>query len=116
MEGGATGRAYLIAGMGGIILWAATAFLGGRSEPWDSGLYWSVGYPLALVAAAALGYAFPNRPWRWALLLVYSQLLVLLVSGSGFGMLPLALILLAFLCLPAVALARFGAFARGRTG
>jgi hypothetical protein len=31
-------------------------------------------------------------------------------------MLPLALILLAFLCLPAVALARFGAFARGRTG
>jgi len=81
MDADATWRAYLIAAMGGTALWAAPALLGGRAEPWDSGLYWTIGYPLALIGSLALGYAFPGRPWRWA---VHSQLLVLMVSGSGF--------------------------------
>lgn len=116
MDIGAMERGYLIAAIGGVALWTATALVGGRTEPWDTGLYWSVSYPLALVAAAVLGYVFPSRPWRWALVLIYSQVLVMLVSGSGLGLLPLGLVLLAFLCLPAVALARFGAFARHRAG
>jgi hypothetical protein len=113
---GAMERGYLIAVIGGVALWTATALVGGRSEPWDSGLYWSVSYPLSLVAAAVLGYVFPSRPWRWALVLMYSQVLVMLASGSGLGLLPLGLILLGMLSLPAIALARAGAFARLRVG
>lgn len=116
MDADVTWRAYLIAAMGGMALWGATALLGGRAEPWDSGLYWTISYPLALIGAMALGYVFPGRPWRWAVVLVYSQLLVLMASGSGFGLLPLGLVLLGILCLPAIALARAGAKLRLRTG
>ena len=54
------------AAVGGTALWATTALLGGRAEPWDSGFYWTISYPLALIGAMVLGYAFPGRPWRWA--------------------------------------------------
>jgi hypothetical protein len=110
MQGGA-GLAYAIAAVGGVALWSATTFLGGRAEPWDNGLYWTVSYPLALLAAAALGFVYPNRPWRWALILIFSQLVVLFASGSGLGLLPLGLFVLGALSLPALALARFGALA-----
>ena len=109
-----TWRAYLFAAAGGLALWSATALLGGRTEPWDNGSYWTISYPLALIGAAMLGYVFPSRPWRWALVLVYSQVLVMLAAGSGFGLLPLGLVLLAILCLPALALAGLGAHLRLR--
>jgi hypothetical protein len=111
----ATGPAGLIAVLGGVALWTATALLGGRAEPWDTGLYWTVSYPLALVLAAGLGYLFPRRPWLWALLLIYSQLLVMMVSGSGLGLLPLGLVLLFVLSLPALLLAGMGAWIRRAT-
>jgi hypothetical protein len=116
MDFDATARAYLIAALVGLALWAATAVLGGRAEPWDVGFYWTVSYPLALIGAAVLGYAFPSRSWRWALVLVCSQLPVMMASGSGLGLLPLGLVLLAILSLPAIAVARFGASMRLRAG
>ena len=97
---------------GGLALWITTTLLGGRAEPWDSGWYWTISYPLSLIGAAVLGYVFPSRPWRWALVLVYSQALVLAASGSGFGLLPPGLVLLAILCLPAIGLAKLGARVR----
>lgn len=109
-------QAYPIAAIGGVALWTLTAFIGGRAEPWDAGLYWVASYPLALLAALVLGYFFPSRPWRWALVLIFSQLPVLLVSGASFGLLPLGIIMLAFLSLPALALAAFGARARRWAG
>lgn len=109
-----TQQAYMFATGGGLILWIATALLSARAEPWDSGLYWFVSYPLALTGAALLGYAYPQRPTRWALALIFSQLLVMIFSGSGLGLLPLGIILLGILSLPALALAKFGAYLRGR--
>lgn len=101
--------AYAIAIVAGAVLWTLTAALGGRTEPWDSPLYWSVAYPLAILLAGALGYVFPQRPWRWAVVLMFMQAAVMLFSGSGFGLLPLGLIFLAVLSLPAVAFAAFAA-------
>jgi hypothetical protein len=116
MDEDATWRAYLVAATGGLALWSATALVGGRAEPWDTGLYWSLSYPVALGAAVVLGYVFPIRPWRWAIVLIYSQAVVMLGLGSGLGLLPLGLVLLAFLCLPAVALAGAGKLARRWVG
>jgi len=115
MQGDA-GQAYAIAAIAGMALWSATAILGGRAEPWDSGFYWTVSYPLALLASALLGYLYPRRPWRWALVLINSQLLIMIAAGSDFSLLPLGLILLAVLSLPALALAGFGAQARRWAG
>lgn len=100
---------YLIAIVGGTLLWAMAAALGGRSEPWDAPSYWTVAYPLAIIAAGGLGYVFPERPWRWAVALVYTQTLIMIVNGSGLGLLPLGLIMLGILSLPAVAAASIAA-------
>lgn len=101
--------AYAIAIVAGVALWTVTAAIGGRTEPWDSPGYWSVAYPLAILLAGALGYLFPHRPWRWAVVLMFMQGVVMLFSGSGAGLLPLGLIALSVLSLPAVAFASFAA-------
>lgn len=97
----------------GMAFWAAIAVAGGRTEPWDSGLYWAAGYPLALVLAGVLGALFPHRPWRWGLAFTFAQLPVMLVGGSGLGLLPLGLIAMAILAVPPMLTAKLGAWLRG---
>jgi hypothetical protein len=103
--------AYTIAIIGGAALWLVTRAVSGRSEAWDSSLYWSAAYPLAIGLSAMLGYLAPTNPWRWALAVMLVQAVVLAATAAGFGLLPLGLILFAILALPpiaaAMALARF---------
>lgn len=110
----ATRQAYLMAIGGGAFLWIAAAVLSGRSEAWDSSLYWTVAYPLSIALAGVLGYRFPHRPWRWALAVMLAQAVMLVLSGAGFGLLPLGLILFAVLALPAAGLAHIAARMRAR--
>lgn len=108
--------AYAISIVAGVVLWTLTAAIGGRTEPWDAPGYWSVAYPLAIALAGVLGYVFPQRPWRWAVVLMFMQGAVMLFSGSGLGLLPLGLIVLGVLSLPAVAFASFAARLSQRKG
>jgi hypothetical protein len=96
------------------MLWVMTAVASGRREPWDAGGYWTVAYPLALALAGLLGYAFPAGPWRWALAVIFTQVPVMIAAGSGLGLLPLGVALLAVLALPAVAIAGVAAKIRAR--
>lgn len=101
--------AYAIALVGGALLWLATMAVSGENEAWDSLLYWTTAYPLSIGLAAYLGFACPKRPWRWALALMLSQLLVMISLGSGFALLPLGLIMFAILALLPLAFAMIGA-------
>jgi hypothetical protein len=92
--------ASAIALIAGASLWIATTVASGRREAWDSSLYWTIAYPAAILVAAALGYLAPDRPWRWALMLMWAQALTLAVSSASFGLLPLGLILFAVLAVP----------------
>lgn len=107
--------AYLAAIAGGAILWLATAALAGRSEAWDSPLYWQLAYPLAIVGAGVLGYRFPQRPWRWGLAIMLAQALALTLSATSFGLLPLGLVMFGVLAVPPMAAARFAAWLRRRS-
>lgn len=82
--------------------------LSGRAEAWDSPLYWQVAYPLVIVFCGWLGYRLPKHPWRFALAAMLIQPLIMIVSASGFGLLPLGLVLFAILSLPAVLAAQLG--------
>jgi hypothetical protein len=97
-------------------LWVATALLSGRREPWDWSGYWTVSYPIAIAMAGVLGFAFPDRPWRWALAVMLTQAIVMIAGGSGLGLLPLGLVLLAVLALPAIGLAQLAARLRRGNG
>ena len=99
----------------GAALWLGTAALSGRREAWDSPLYWSAAYPLCIALAALLAYVAPGRPARWAFAIMLVQPLAMaLASGVDFGLLPLGLMLFAFLALPAVLAARLVARLRLR--
>lgn len=108
--------AFAIAVVAGTLLWATTSMISNKVEPWDAAGYWTVAYPLAIGIAGFLGYLAPERPWRWALVIMFTQVIVMVAGGSGLGLLPLGLILLAILSVPAVVVARFGAAVRIRRG
>lgn len=97
----------------GLLLWFAAAHFGGRREPWDSELYWTLFYPAAVLLSGIFGVLFPDRPWRWALCLIFSQLVVMAASGAGpgsnLGLLPLGAVMLAILSVPAIGAALLAA-------
>jgi hypothetical protein len=95
--------------LAGLALWTVVAIRGHRIEPWDAAVYWSAGYPCAIALSGLLGYFWPDRPWRWAAVLMFSQVIVMLARGAGLSMFPLGLILLAVLSLPAIGVAELAA-------
>lgn len=109
-----TKYAYTAAIAGGAILWLVTTGISGKSEAWDSRLYWMITYPLAISLAGGLGYWIPKKPWRWGLTVMLVQAVVLVITGSGFGLLPLGLIFFSILALPAVVFAHITAKIRLR--
>jgi hypothetical protein len=102
--------AVIIAALTGIVLWFLASLLTARREPWDDASYWVVAYPLALTCCAFLGYRFPQRPWRWALVLFESQFLAMCVRNGELGNLwPMGMLLFAVIALPGVAAAQLAA-------
>lgn len=86
-------------------MWLVMAGVSGKREAWDSSIYWTVAYPSSIGLAGGLGYWVPEKPWRWGLAVMLAQALVLITSGSDFGLLPLGLIVFSILALPAVGVA-----------
>lgn len=107
-----TRMAYAVAAGGGALIWIAATAISGRTEAWDSSFYWTVAYPLSVCLAGGLGYWIPERPWRWAWVVMLAQAVTLAVTASSLGLLPLGLVMFAILALPGVAVA--GVMARIR--
>ena len=97
---------------GGALLWSASALSAGGREPWDTGEYWSLYLPIACALCAALGFAFPERPWRWALGIMLAQMPVMWVAhGIGTLWIP-GVVMLLVLALPGMLLAGLGSVLR----
>ena len=65
--------AAALAALAGAGLWVATAAITGEREPWDAPGYWRVTYPAALAACTLLAFLFPERAWRWVLIMFGAQ-------------------------------------------
>ncbi|MES2293987.1 MAG: hypothetical protein V4527_11865 [Pseudomonadota bacterium] len=98
-------KAYATAFAAGAALWTMASIAAGGGEPWDASLYWTIAYPAALMVCGGLGILFPHRAWRWPLVVMLAQMPVMIAFGSGLGLFPLGLILLAALSLPGMAVA-----------
>lgn len=99
----------VLAGVGG---WIYLAQGTPESDAWVNPQYFSLFVPVLAVLAAALGFFFPVRPWRWGLLLIWSQVPVALILSPAGTLLPTGLVVLLLLSLPIVGLAHLGGFAR----
>lgn len=107
--------ALLLSLVTGASLWLSTAALTGRREAWDASAYWSVTYPLGLLAAALLGFLAPDRAWRWGLAIMLAQAVTLTIRSHDFGLLPLGLIMFGVLAVPLMLVARLAAGRRNRS-
>ena len=101
---------YLIAITSGALIWIMVSAVSGRTEAWDSCLYYSAGMPVVCIVSMALGFFEPRRPWRWGVVPLVGQLLwMLLTQGIG-NLLPLGIVVFAVLSVPSIVAARIGAF------
>ena len=50
--------AYMLAIIGGAVLWQAIAMISGKTEAWDTSSYWTVTYPLSIILTGWLGSNF----------------------------------------------------------
>lgn len=98
---GAGGRQqHAIAMAAGFGICLAIAFISGRREPWDSGLYFIAGIPLMCVVIAWLAHRYPARAWRWTLSMALGQSLALALGGGSLTLWPLALVAMIVVSIP----------------
>ena len=103
-------KAVAAAAVAGFALWLLSSLLTGQREPWDASAYWTLAYPLAVLACGVLGYRYPERPWRWALALFAGQFIAMCVRNGEVGNLwPLGMALFAVLALPGILAAEVAA-------
>lgn len=90
----------------GALAWILGALLTGKREPWDTAAYWYGVYPASLLGGLLLAWCFPDRAWRWALLVFLGQFVgATLHAGELSNLWPLAIAWFGVLSLPAVVLA-----------
>ncbi len=106
--------AHATAFIAGTMIWVATSVAAAGREPWDTDLYWSIAYPAALLISGGLALLYPVRAWRWCPTLMLAQIPVMIATGSGFNLLPLGLVLIALLSLPAMLVASLAGWLRLR--
>jgi hypothetical protein len=88
-----------------LAFWQLATMVLGVQEPWDS-----PEYPAFYIASHGLcgvfGYLWPSRPWRWALLVIFAQLPVMVLqAGRVDPLLSAGLGLLTLQALPAILVA-----------
>jgi len=110
MASRSTVNAACVSAAVGIALWFISSLLTSKREAWDASSYWVLAYPLAVAACALLGYRYPERPWRWPLVLFAAQFLAMCVRNGELGNLwPLGMLLFAVISLPGIAAAKVAA-------
>lgn len=87
----------------GGLYWLAVCELSATKEPWDSGAYWNLWYPVSLILSAASGYVLGKDGWMAGAILTVSQLPVLLIGGVTLLLIP-GLLILCVLAIPATAI------------
>ncbi len=101
---------YALAVLCGIAIWVAADLAIPRKDPLDTGGYWLVLYPAAILAAALVAYRYPRHPGVIALLVFEAQFLAMSVRNGGPGNLwPISMGIFAVLALPAFAVSWWAA-------
>jgi hypothetical protein len=99
----------------GVALELGIHAVSGRREAWDSPLYWTIGLPIAGLAALAVGFLAQRRNWFWTVLIVPGQVLTMMLRSAEIsGLLPLTVVLSAVLSAPFVVAAFVGSLLRPR--
>ena len=93
-------------------VWQAT----GAREAWDDATYWTVGLPLAALAAGCIGYLAVGTAWTMTILIIPAQVVTMMAKNGEIGSLwPLSLALAFLLGLPFLLVAFVASRLRSRS-
>lgn len=101
--------AFAVTAAVGAVGWLMLSAISGRTEAWDSGLYFTTLLPITALVVAIVSHRAPERAWRWAFVPFMAQAAVSFIQNPSASLLPLGLLLFGFfgvLCLPAVWIGR----------
>ena len=105
----------LISAVLGAVTWVGIGALSGKTEAWDSSLYWSVGFPFMSIAVLLIAVKWPEKPWRYGVVTMVVQALVGFIQAfPNINLWPLSIFLLLILSLPLVIAASLGSIIRKR--
>jgi hypothetical protein len=109
-------RTVVLSSIGiGVALEIVVSLVSGRREAWDSGFYWTVGLPAALLASVGIGWKSHERDWFATILIVPAQVTAMMVRSLEIGgLFPLTVALSAILSAPFVGAAWLGSLLRSR--
>jgi hypothetical protein len=97
----------------GVALEIVVVLVSGRREAWDSGLYWTVGLPAALVCSVAIGRVSPHRDWLATVLIIPAQVTTMILRSQEIGaLIAITIVLSAILSAPFVLAAWVGSLFR----
>jgi hypothetical protein len=103
------GWLYGTAFVSGILVWIVVSSFSGKREAWDSASYFTFGMPVLCLIAGLLGYAEPERPWRWGTAPLVGQGVCMFVSQGLGNLFPLGIVVLGLFALPSIVTAKIGA-------
>jgi hypothetical protein len=108
------GAHILVVTVVALAYWFAVSAATGHAEPWDAPGYLTFHYPLSLGLALIFGALFDRGAWRWGVIVIFAQLVVMLVWGGVGPLIVVGLAILAGLSIPAAFLAEVAARVRRR--
>jgi hypothetical protein len=91
---------YATAFLSGLVVCLAITIATGRTEAWDSGVYFSAGIPVMCMLIFAISYLFPTRAWRWTLSMAAGQSAALALGGGSLSLWPLFIIAMSICSIP----------------
>ena len=92
--------AIIVAVITGVALELGIHALTGRREAWDSPTFWTLGVPLAMVVAVAIGYLARGANWVWAWLICPAQVTTMMLEQGEILIWPLLMVLAGVLGVP----------------
>lgn len=94
---------FAVSALAGLVVCLAIVMATGRSEAWDSPVYFSVGIPVMCLSVFAVSYLFPVRAWRWTVSMAFGQSVAMLLGGNSLSLWPLAIVAMTILSVPQLA-------------
>ncbi len=84
---------FAVTAAAGALVWLGISWASDRREPWDSDIFWSIGFPLMLLINCLSAFVDPHRLILRGLASVSLQPVVMMVMAGEVGsMFPLGLI------------------------